>query len=195
MNYFNYIEAFNNSTSDKNHLHKYAIVYDYIINTHFSIKNDLLSMLEVGIRYGDSLEVWDSSPQFNKIAGMDINDKETYLRHLKENNLTRNFSSKVELLHGVDAYDKEVSKDLFNKGYKFDIILDDGDHQFDSQIKFFNNYYDLLNPGGVLICEDISGAYIPQLQHLAQEYEDFYVFDIRAKSNKDGNEIIAILKK
>jgi len=126
---------------------------------------------------------------------MDINDKETYLRHLKENNLTRNFSSKVELLHGVDAYDKEVSKDLFNKGYKFDIILDDGDHQFDSQIKFFNNYYDLLNPGGVLICEDISGAYIPQLQHLAQEYEDFYVFDIRAKSNKDGNEIIAILKK
>lgn len=195
MNYFNYIEAFNNSTSDKNHLHKYAIVYDYIINTHFSIKNDLLSMLEVGIRYGDSLEVWDSSPQFNKIVGMDINDKETYLRHLKENNLTRNFSSKVELLHGVDAYDKEVSKDLFNKGYKFDIILDDGDHQFDSQIKFFNNYYDLLNPGGVLICEDISGAYIPQLQHLAQEYEDFYVFDIRAKSNKDGNEIIAILKK
>lgn len=195
MNYFNYIEAFNNSTSDKNHLHKYAIVYDYIINTHFSIKNDLLSMLEVGIRHGDSLEVWDSSPQFSKIVGMDINDKETYMRQLNENNLTRNFSSKVELLHGVDAYDKEVSKDLFNKGYKFDIILDDGDHQFDSQIKFFNNYYDLLNPGGVLICEDISGAYIPQLQHLAQEYEDFYVFDIRAKSNKDGNEIIAILKK
>ena len=195
MNYFNYIEAFNNSTSDKNHLHKYAIVYDYIINTHFSIKNDLLSMLEVGIRHGDSLEVWDLSPQFSKIVGMDINDKETYMRQLNENNLTRNFSSKVELLHGVDAYDKEVSKDLFNKGYKFDIILDDGDHQFDSQIKFFNNYYDLLNPGGVLICEDISGAYIPQLQHLAQEYEDFYVFDIRAKSNKDGNEIIAILKK
>ena len=195
MKYFNYIEAFNNSTSDKNHFHKYAVVYDYIINTHYILKNEPLSILEIGIRFGDSLEVYDSSPQFNKVVGMDIDDNESFTRYLTENNLTRNFSDKVELIQGVDSYDEKVSQDLFDKGYKFDIIIDDGDHQFDSQIKFFNNYYDLLNPGGVLICEDITQTYLPQLEQLAKQYEDFYVFDIRAKSNKHGNEIIAILKK
>jgi len=195
MNYFNYIEAFNNSTSDKNHTHKYPVVYDYIINTLYLKKNEPLSILEIGIRFGDSLEVWDSSPQFSKIVGMDIDDNESFVRYLKENNLTRNFSNKVELMQGVNGYDEKVSNNLLTKGYKFDIILDDGDHMFDSQIKFFNNYYDLLNPGGVLICEDITQDYLPQLSHLAKQYTDFYVFDIRAKSNEHGNEIIAILKK
>lgn len=195
MKYFNYIEAFNNSTSDKNHTHKYAVVYDYIINTHFSIKNDLLKILEIGIRGGDSIEVWDSSPHFESIVGMDITTKEEYEKCLKEKNVTRNFSSKVELIQGVDGYDEKVSDNLLNEGYKFDIILDDGDHMFESQIKFFNNYYELLNTGGVLICEDIDQRYLPQLTELAKQYEDFYVFDIRAKSNEHGNEIIAILKK
>ena len=66
---------------------------------------------------------------------------------------------------------------------------------FDSQLAFFENYYDLLSPGGVLMCEDITQQYLPQLTQIAQEYDNFYVFDIRAKSNAHGNEIIAILKK
>ena len=72
MKHYDYIEAFNNSTSDKNHTHKYAVVYDYIINSHYLQKGDKLDMLEIGIRMGDSLYVWGNSPQINKVVGENL---------------------------------------------------------------------------------------------------------------------------
>ena len=195
MKHYDYIKAFNDSTSDKNHMHKYAVVYDYIINSHYLQKGSTLDMLEIGIRMGDSINVWDNSPQIGKIVGMDITPKEDYEKMLTENNVSFLFSDNVELIQGVNGYEKSIANSLINEGRNFDLILDDGDHMFDSQLSFFENYYDLLSPGGVLMCEDISQQYLPQLTQLAQEYDNFYVFDIRAKSNAHGNEIIAILKK
>jgi predicted O-methyltransferase YrrM len=195
MKHYDYIEAFNNSTSDKNHTHKYAVVYDYIINSHYLQKGDKLDMLEIGIRMGDSLYVWGNSPQINKVVGIDITPKKEYEEMLIENNISFTLPNNVELIQGVNGYEENVSEKLKNEGKSFDLILDDGDHMFESQLKFFNNYYDLLNPGGVLMCEDITQTYLPQLRQLAQQYTNFYVFDIRLKSNVHGNEIIAILKK
>jgi len=194
MKHYNYIEAFNNSSSDKNHMHKYAVVYDYIFNSHFLQKGDKLDMLEIGIRLGDSIDVWDNSPQINKIIGVDITSKEEYQSDLIKNNKNWNFSDNVELIQGVDGYDEDFSKNL-GKKHTFDLILDDGDHIWESQLKFFNNYYDLLNAGGAIICEDIDQQYLPELSQLARQYEHFYVFDIRAKSNTHANEIITIIKK
>jgi len=193
MKYYNLIKAFDNSNSDKNKVHKYAVVYDYIINTHYLKKGSPLDMLEIGIRQGHSIKVWDECPFINSVTGLDITSKEQYEESLKENNLEWNFSHKVELIHGVDGYDPHFVNTL--KPQKWDIILDDGDHIWESQIKFFNLYYDLLNPGGVIVCEDISQIYLPQLKQLGQQYEDFYVFDLRTKSNNHGNEIIAFIKK
>ena len=195
MKYYNLIEAFNNSSSDKNHTHKYVIVYDYVINSHYFKKGSTLDMLEIGIRGGDSIKVWDDSPIFNKIVGVDITTKEAYEKNLNEKNITWDFSDEVVLMQGVDGYNEEFVQTLKNKNYKFDIIIDDGDHMFESQVKFFNLYYDLLSPGGVIMCEDMDQNYLPQLSQFAKEYEGFYVFDLRAKSNTHGNEIIAILKK
>jgi SAM-dependent methyltransferase len=195
MKYYNLIQAFNKSQSDKNHMHKYAIVYDYIINSHYLLKGSPLNLLEIGIRRGDSIDVWDNSPLFNKIVGVDIQTQEQYEKFLEDENIKWDFSDKVTLLPGVDGYSKEFTQTLKDKNEQFDIILDDGDHMFESQIKFFNLYYDLLAPGGVIMCEDINQNCLPQLSQLAKEYEDFYVFDLRAKSNEHGNEIIAILKK
>tara|TARA_R110000824_G_scaffold182666_10_gene363714 strand:- start:91 stop:678 length:588 start_codon:yes stop_codon:yes gene_type:complete len=195
MEYYNLIKAFNESQSDKNHMHKYAVVYDYIINTHYLSKGSPLDLLEIGIRGGDSIDVWDNSPLFNNIVGVDIQTQEQYEQFLIDENRNWDFSNKVTLLAGVDGYSEEFVKTLKDKNYKFDIILDDGDHMFNSQMKFFNIYYELLSPGGVIMCEDIDQQYLPQLSQAAKEYEDFYIFDLRAKSNEHGNEIIAILKK
>ena len=150
-------------------------------------------MLEIGIRLGHSIDVWDKSPIINSITGVDINTQETYEKGLKTEGINWNFTSKTKLIFDSDAYSEEFVKSLGNK--KYDIILDDGDHIWESQLKFFNLYYDLLNPGGVLACEDITQSYLPQLQQLGQQYEDFYIFDLRTKSNAHGNEIIAFLKK
>ncbi len=197
MKYYNFIEAFNTpllnkkgeyQKSDKNDLHKYVVLYDYIINTQYLKNQSPLSMLEIGIRLGDSIKVWDDSLLFNKIVGVDITPKDEYPDLF-------DFSDKVTLEQGVDGYDPEVVKSLGEKHGKFDIILDDGDHMWESQVKFFNYYYSLLNDGGVIMCEDISQNYLTQLQQFCSQYEDFYVFDLRTKSNVHGNEIVAIIKK
>ena len=193
MKYYDLIEAFNKSNSDKNNLHKYAIAYDYVLNTQYLKKGSPLNMLEVGIRQGHSIDVWDKCPLINHITGVDVITKEHYEKAQIDNNLNWGFSNNVKLIFDVDGYSENFVNTLKNNRY--DIILDDGDHIWESQLKFFNLYYDLLSPGGVMMCEDISQNYLPQLQQLGQQYENFYIFDLRAKSNIHGNEIIAIIKK
>jgi cephalosporin hydroxylase len=196
MKYYNFIEAFNtpllnkksvHQRSDKNDLHKYAVLYDYIINSQYLKKQSPLSILEIGIREGDSIKIWEESPLFSKVVGVDIDP-------IEKDVVKFDFSSKVTLEQGMDGYDPGVAEYISEKHSKFDIILDDGDHVWESQVKFFELYYPLLNPGGVIICEDIAQTYLPQLQRFCQQYEDFYVFDLRAKSNMHGNEIVAIIK-
>jgi hypothetical protein len=193
MKHYDLIKAFNTSTSDKNHKHRYAVVYDCILNSHYLKKGSPLNMLEIGIQAGPSIDVWDKSPIINKVIGVDITTKEWFNEQCKINNTPWNFSDNVTLYHNTDAYSKKFVKSLEEQ--KFDIIMDDGPHTWESQLTFFNLYYDLLEDGGALICEDIQQAYLPQLQQLGQQYEDFYIFDLRAKRNIHGDEIIAILKK
>jgi len=196
MQYYDFIKAFNTplttikgttQRSDKNDLHKYVVLYDYIINTQYLKKQSPLSILEVGIRQGDSIKIWEESPLFDKVVGLDITPAAA-------GGVQFEFSNKVTLEQGMDGYDPEVAEYISKKHSKFDIILDDGDHMWESQVKFFELYYPLLNPGGIIMCEDIAQIYLPQLQKFCQQYKDFYVFDLRAKSNVHGNEIIAVIK-
>jgi predicted O-methyltransferase YrrM len=193
MKYYDLIKAFNASDSDKNKIHKYAVAYDYIINSHYLKKGSPLDMLEIGVRQGHSIDIWDKSPIINSITGVDIITKEFHEDWIKKDKISWDFSDKTNLIFDSDAYSEEFVKSLGDK--KYDIILDDGDHIWESQLKFFNLYYDLLNPGGILACEDITQIYLPQLQQLGQQYEDFYIFDLRAKNNTHANEIIAFIKK
>ena len=193
MKYYDLIKAFNNSISDKNDKHRYAVLYDYIFNSHYLKKGSSLDILEIGIQGGPSIDVWDKSSIINKVVGVDITTREWFDEVCKNNNTFWEYSDNVTLYHDTDAYNEEFVKSL--DGQKFDIIMDDGPHTWESQLKFFNLYYDLLNDGGVLMCEDIQQTYLPQLQQLGHQYEDFYIFDLRAKRNIHGDEIIAILKK
>lgn len=196
MQYYDFIKAFNTpllnikgttQKSDKNDLHKYVVLYDYIINAQYLKKQSPLSILEIGVRQGDSIKIWDESPVFDKVVGLDI-------RPTEAKGVQFEFSDKVTLEEGMDGYDPKIAKYIDEKHSKFDIILDDGDHVWESQIKFFELYFPLLNPGGVIMCEDITQTYLPQLEQFCKQYEDFYVFDLRAKANPHGNEIVAIIK-
>jgi autotransporter strand-loop-strand O-heptosyltransferase len=80
-----------------------------------------------------------------------------------------------------------------NEG-KFDIIIDDGPHTWKSQKWFFENYYDLLNDGGVLFCEDIHENNYINLKELTSRL-NLYVLDLRLNSNINRDEIIALRYK
>ena len=54
----------------------------------------------------------------------------------------------------LDSTDKiSVDENLF--AIKFDFIIDDGDHNYHSQIKTFENFFGKLGTGGIYILEDL----------------------------------------
>ena len=54
----------------------------------------------------------------------------------------------------VDSTDKIACDEIFF-GYPLDIIIDDGDHNYISQIKTFENFFGKIRTGGVYLLEDL----------------------------------------
>ena len=120
--------------------HNYTEIYGDLLRYYKNRKNNIL---EVGIRQGGSLKMWEEYFQNSTIFGIDIT-----LSAIKVD------LDNCKIFKG-DAYDRNVVKKYFNN-VKFDVILDDGSHKVGDQIKFLNLYSDLLTDDGILIIEDIA---------------------------------------
>ena len=208
MKYYDIVTALEKSPGDKHgkalgskigdipkeaNQHNYGVIYDQLFNSQYLKKGGPLSILEIGIKCGHSIKVWEECTLFDRVVGVDHTKREDFDKiHNWKGYI---FSDKVELIYDKDAYDENFVKSLQEQNYKFDIILDDGSHLFQDQIKFFNIYIDLLNIGGVIICEDISAGYMPQLIELSKQNKHFHIFDLRNNVNLGNNDIIAILRK
>ncbi|MDA9821055.1 hypothetical protein N9C56_00790 [Paracoccaceae bacterium] len=63
-------------------------------------------------------------------------------------------------LHKIDQSNAlELDKFVATVGIKFDVILDDGSHVPEHQILTINKLWDLVEPGGIYIIEDIKTSY------------------------------------
>ena len=99
------------------------------------------NVLEIGIHKGGSLELWEKYFTQATITGIDPNP----LDNLPPNERI------VKLVR--DAYTQETIS-LFGEN-SFDIIIDDGPHDNQTQEYFLKEYFKLLKPGGLLVLEDI----------------------------------------
>jgi len=76
----------------------------------------------------------------------------------------------------------------------FDIIIDDGPHTLESQIKFINNYFKKLNKNGKLFIEDIDGKH--NLEELRKEASKFTSkitsIDFRSNTNTEDSLMMVI---
>jgi hypothetical protein len=166
------LEVYNQTgrKSDKEHFHHY--ISNFYCEKLTPRKNDNLKILEIGIFKGDSLKLWEDFFPNSEIYGLDIENKSEYT-----------YSGRVNK-YIVDAYNKSTI-DLFkNKGIKFDIIIDDGPHTFETQDYACKNYKELLNDGGLFVVEDVQLCNLEPLQknnpefttlnllHVAQCYMD-----------------------
>ena len=61
------------------------------------------------------------------------------------------------ITHLIDSTDSGACKN-FVPNISFDIILDDGLHTSDGQIKTFRNFYSRVKDGGLYIIEDVGGG-------------------------------------
>lgn len=150
--------------TDKHTVHSYAQVYDEL----FSRRLDIKSLLEIGIFKGGSIQVWSELFPNAAIYGIDTDFSKIQIPQ---------FSANVKLIKG-DAYDSKVHTKL----PPFDVIIDDGPHTLHSQKQCLQLYLSKLNPGGLLVIEDVvEMSWVPRLQDCvpAHLHKHIIVKDLR----------------
>lgn len=140
----NYIIA---QGTDKNMAHPY--VDQFYEKELAPYRHKEVQVLEIGICCGASVHLWHEYFQQGRIIGMDLVDCV-----LPEH---RQLPRAQYLFR--DAYHPGV----FPPDYKFDLIIDDGPHTFESQIFALEFYLPHLNPGGLFVIEDIQNMYYAQI--------------------------------
>lgn len=150
--------------TDKASPHSY--IQNFYEKEFSKYQNKNIDFLEIGIMSGGCFLLWkEYFKNANSLIGVDCTD--------------RFLHPKCKEIGGVkfifnDAYSLEFSETLST----FDIIIDDGSHIFEDQIKFLELYLPKLNKNGVLIVEDVA----------KEQYFDKFVDVCRKLVESDENE-------
>lgn len=123
--------------TDKAYRHYFCATYEKLL------KRDVQELWEIGVLNGASLNMWASYYCEARVIGFDILDK-----------------SSVKVLPNVETrqLDQGNEKELANLARKkaaVDIIVDDGSHIVEHQIRTFEMLFDCLKPGGQYVIEDL----------------------------------------
>lgn len=176
------IKRFNLNKTDKHTAHSY--IQNFYQDFFEPYRDRELNLLEIGTREGDSLRLWEHAFPKSKIYGVDNNKSKKFKDVLSE---------RIEVTFG-DAYTEEVVSSLPS----FDIIIDDGPHTIESQLKALEFYLPKLNEGGVLLIEDIQKyEYIDMLEEKYKELggeKEVEFYDLRSIKNR-YDDIIVVFKK
>ena len=141
-----------NSYTDKDTWHSYFPVYQTLFEP---IRYTATRILEIGVREGGSISLWNTYFTNAEIHGVDIT----------LNELVFEFDKERVFLYEEDAYsDTFVSK---LEVESFDVIIDDGPHTLESMKSVVKLYANLLKPNGMLIIEDV--AYIDWVPEILNE--------------------------
>jgi len=190
------MDNYGSDKGGKNNEHNFAQYYSEIFHNQ---KDKIENFLEIGLGTNDinmpsnmgkdgkplaSLRAWRDYFKNATIYGADI-DKNI----LNDENRIRTFY--------VDQTNPETIKDLFNQigNKKFDIILEDGLHEFNANICFFENAISFLKSDGVYIIEDV---YYKDQEKFIRYFEktsyNFSIVDIFHQKNISNNCLVVIKK-
>lgn len=119
--------------------------YSRFYNKHFfEYRNKISSVLEIGVRYGNSLLMWSEYFPAASIYGFDIDTSQI----IEE---AKNF----KVIEGDHFKPEDLSRLLKETQESFDIIVDDGGHEVDAQQIMLAEMFSKVNPGGFYVIEDI----------------------------------------
>ena len=188
------MNLFGSDKGGRNKHHNFASYYSEIF---FHKRNDIKNFLEIGLGTNDtsvlsnmgsngiplaSLRAWRDYFKNANIYGADI-----------DKNILKN-EDRIETFY-VDQTDPITIKEMFkNIGKKkFDIILEDGLHEYNANICFFENAIEYLEPNGTYIIEDI--YYKDQdkfIKYFENKKYNFSIIDIFHEKNIANNCLIII---
>jgi SAM-dependent methyltransferase len=164
--------------TDKEIQHKYcSLFYDEAFK---HLKDTATDILEIGCWHGGSLLLWNEYFSNANILGLDIEE-----RNVKEVIAGLN---RVNFIQS-DAYDDANIQKLG----QFDVIIDDGPHTFETQLKFVKEYSKKLKPGGILVVEDIlSLPFCKEFEKVVPKNMKFETINLLQKSAKADNVLFVV---
>ena len=168
--------------SDKGIHHSYIDMY--YEEAFANYKNKSITLLEIGVNAGKSLELW--AKYFNNDSTIIGIDKKITIPPYKP--------SKKNIRYIIGDATKEETVKNFNN---IDIIIDDGSHRVQDQLKSFDLFYSKLNETGVYIIEDIRDINntLQQFKDLENNYNvTVKIFDFRNLKNIQDDVIVEIRK-
>lgn len=170
----------------------YALLFDHC-------RNEIKEVFELGIgtnnedvpssmtkagKPGASLRMWREYFPNANIIGADIDDRILF----EEERIST---------YEVDQTSTKSIKTMWDKiNNDFDIIIDDGLHEYDANINFFENSFHKLNSGGVYIIEDVAHKQITKYQQYFSKINANYMSIVlnRPRSPIYSNCLIVIRK-
>jgi len=142
-------EEFNaqsNKVSDKWDI--YLSIYDRAFAPY---QEKEISLLEIGIQNGGSLEVYARYFRNHKlIVGCDIDPRCASLSYPDYKNVN-------VVVGNANTVETKERIEVLSDG--FDIIIDDGSHTSDDIVLSFLNYFPKLKAGGLFVIEDLHASY------------------------------------
>ncbi len=125
----------------------YLREYDRIFQPY---RDKPISLLEIGIQNGGSLEIWSEYfTNAKKIVGCDINPDCAKLKYS---------DPRIVVIVG-DATSVEIQHQVLHQSNSFDLIIEDGSHRSGDIVKAFAKYFPALREGGLFIAEDLHCSY------------------------------------
>jgi hypothetical protein len=165
--------------------HNYSTLYDYIFR---DIKNQQVNFFEMGIYKGSSIRAFSDYFQNGYIYAGDI-DTGTFIT-----------GQRIKC-YRADQDDTNSIKCLFdNFSIEFDIIIDDGKHEFISNHNMLQNSIHKLKKEGIYIIEDLRFDVVDKFKHILSDIKHTFslsfieIFIIDHPTNKIDNNIILIQK-
>lgn len=130
---------------------KWASYLPYYDKLFSPLRHAPITMLEIGIQNGGSLETWSSYfTEAQKFIGCDIDPKCEGLRY---------DDARVNVVVG-DANAAPTFQKILGLAQQFDIVIDDGSHISRDILNSFINYFPLVKPGGIYVVEDAHCLYM-----------------------------------
>ena len=144
-------------TDKASKVHNYLVMYEEFLEP-YRRKLDF-SLMEIGVRDGASLRVWQDYFPNAVIVGVDI--MENCLIHT---------DTRITIEIG-DQSDGRFLENLIDK-HRVDVVLDDGSHIWSHQIDTFRVLFPRLQHGGVFICEDLATSRTKYVTRYGRPYTD-----------------------
>jgi len=110
-------------------------------------RSEKLTILEIGVLQGQSVQMWSEWFTNSEIIGIDISPN------------CKDFQTEKINIEIGDATDPLFMSQIIDKWPQFDLIIDDGSHMQSDMIQSFKLLFGSLKSGGVYIVEDTCCSY------------------------------------